>query len=99
MITCPQTALVGVNSTMAGAGWKTGGLGTGVLKAATINSGVLMCHYAMSHDAVAGSLEVGDLQQPAPSGMRCTVDASRSGQFDCYPSAIERSHTYVAPHP
>ena len=87
-IVCPVSALVSVSSDHASQGWTGVSNAHASFKKAEVVNAVglagpsLTCAYAIGADT---ALEVGRLSRPEPLGMLCTVDAVKSGQFDCFP--------------
>jgi hypothetical protein len=85
MIACPATVPIAAT---AASGWTIVANASATFKKAEVDNAVgltaptLTCTYMFGTDTTH---EIARLTRPEPAGMLCTVNATKSAQFDCFP--------------
>jgi len=101
MIACPATLPVAATADKASQGWTIVSSASATFKKAEVDNSVgltaptLACTYTFGTDTTH---EIARLTRPEPAGMLCTVNASKSAQFDCFPRPGTTPATPTTPH-
>ena len=101
LIACPATIPVAATPDHASQGWTIGSNASATFKKAEVDNAVgltgptLACMYGFGTDTTH---EIARLTRPEPVGMLCTVNATKSAQFDCFPRPGATPATPTTPH-